>query len=186
MVEQHHRDAHHTLTVQTRTASIEDLLKSLPGKREVFETDRYTSSMTRHKEKNDATHDLSDNCGEGSSTDAEIEDKDKQWVEGYIKHRPRHDPHHGISRIALQTKLIVQCQRSGQERGTQEYDAEIVHRIRQDALGGSQRKRQRTQQQQTNHHDKHAHQKGQHKASGCHLRRIAMPSGPELTRDIVA
>ena len=64
--------------------------------------------------------------------------KNEERVETYVEDSTRDDADHSKGSIALQTQLIVECQRAGQKRRAKEHNTKILPSVRQDRWCGTQ------------------------------------------------
>ena len=115
---------------------------------------------------------LADDGGPCRAGNSQIKHKDQQRVQTDIQYCADSDAHHGIGGAALKAELIVQHQRGGHPRRTQQNHTEIRLGVGQNRIRGAQQIGQRLQENQAQRTDEHARRQRRKEACGGHVRSL--------------
>ena len=117
-------------------------------------------------QKNQKTHKLAQNGGQGSAGNAHVKDENKQRVQQNIEHTAGSQADHAIKGIALEPQQIVEDEGGGHVGSADENDPQIVYGIGQDRIRGAQEPSQGLQEDQPQDHNDRAEDQGGKEANG--------------------
>ena len=166
------QDSGHTgqsLPEDGRTSAVDDFLQEsrLGGKVPVMDAD--ILSLAIHQNQHQEAAYLADKGRPGGSGDTHVEDENQQRVEPDIQYGAYGDADHGIYGIPLETHLVVQYQRRGHERRSQQHDSQVGFGVEEDGFGRPQQLADGGQEEQPQCGDEYAADKGAEESGRSHL-----------------
>ena len=185
-VEGQRGDAGQALSGDGGSASHGDFFEQGLGRREVAQVDADVLSLGGEPEEHEAAKRLADERGDGCARDAQLENEDEQRGQDEVEQHARSDASHGIHCVALETHQVVERERHGHERCSQQHDAQVTLRVRQDGGRGAQEYGEWGDEKVTEHGNQQPREKAQHYARGGHLPSQVIFLGTQLPGHIVA